>query len=1330
MMLFASFSPVEIPTQSTKIFLVTTSVSENQSVVWTTYQVQWSAVEISDSNQNTLIGISDAIPFINSDRDVYVTDSGVLTVQVDNIDSLTDTPKHVIAWSSESVSPFIASFELIAENEPMELEDVSLEINSPNESFYDAVTEIVVYWDDYTTEIDRRIVTGQGDIMFNNIDFSLDEWSTNIYIKVVTDNIWTNFNWSESLFNTVTFNALSAVWVDSNNDVQIVNSTSESHYFNILSVALSDAEFTESYWVEMVENEIYGQQNNVMIWILEVSADSRENTELTNDTPLEILLERIDIQTSAEQWLVESYSIKRLDISNSSVIIWSQNWSEIVFFIGNNNERVIGSEETAHYGIYANTNNFNSNSSFNLTANLYDEQWNNAFLINVSDPSLQWQEEIFTDTTQIQSSTIFYYPDGTSGPICGNWVVEWDEQCDDGNTENNDGCNMFCMNDTSSSCDYVYTIDNIQYLGNSTFAITNVPNCDLVVVEWDIALPPSMCNDGTYTWTTQQDILDIQVGWSESTCVYWFSIPVPDDWPSCDYMYWPSDVTITNSTATFYDVPGCDDVFVNGEQLNWCMNDTYTYDIQTWVTQLMVMVGSDQTGCNYQFTLDVPTTAQWWNSWGWNTSNPGSTTSFCGNSFLELWEECDDGNTASGDGCSSTCQMENIILDSIIAELLEDLQQSWYLDTLQDFMNDLLELWTISAINSFPEITQEYITQLEYFDSDESYSASLATANTLINMLAQDGHITVSQNTLDELQEEVLASLLEELAGENEVEWDLNTLLESLDDQENAMLNASLQVLETELENQADVYEIVQQIDSQRDLDELTNNPAEKVLEIRKENIKEGIKDLLNTDDDKEFEMIEEGISDIEFAEVIEIRDIIIESIGDVPVVVQQNIEDTLRTRATGNQITHFELNKALNELNEDSDLDGVADIIEDSTINNWDANFDGTPDKQQRAVSTIPTIEWEKKITIDTTQSNSCGTVTKYVSTSQDTIGVNDTGYDYPLGLNRFELECSEATIRVYYHDIELWVLRSMDYRKYDSNDGYFDLPVEYGEENWIPYVEFTIQDGSIYDDSPAGDGIIIDDNGPAVGTTVSSWRSGWVASSIEKTWQRRPLSSDKTHWVAYPEKKWPKMKPKIQLWTHHTRPKMNHGAAITKSLRSAADSFKKLLSIEVVTKYQDTNLFSGRTLEFYKIVLDWMMWLSSSEQITKLEWMTNNLETLTEEQVSEYWVSKWVLLTIFKSIVKYSKGEKVMTTKVTPIQIQPAVKVEVVKTVEEVKTTEETMEVFDNVQDETPIEEEKSELDEITSTVISHSSYASISISWDADERLFESSHCVRLW
>lgn len=37
------------------------------------------------------------------------------------------------------------------------------------------------------------------------------------------------------------------------------------------------------------------------------------------------------------------------------------------------------------------------------------------------------------------------------------------------------------------------------------------------------------------------------------------------------------------------------------------------------------------------------------------------TTRACGNGLVEGTEQCDDGNTVSGDGCSSTCRVDRII---------------------------------------------------------------------------------------------------------------------------------------------------------------------------------------------------------------------------------------------------------------------------------------------------------------------------------------------------------------------------------------------------------------------------------------------------------------------------------------------------------------------------------------------------------------------------------------------------------------------------------------------------------------------------------------------
>ena len=47
-----------------------------------------------------------------------------------------------------------------------------------------------------------------------------------------------------------------------------------------------------------------------------------------------------------------------------------------------------------------------------------------------------------------------------------------------------------------------------------------------------------------------------------------------------------------------------------------------------------------------------------WSCSGGSPTSPSTCVFLCGNSILDTGEQCDDGNTANGDGCSSTCQIE------------------------------------------------------------------------------------------------------------------------------------------------------------------------------------------------------------------------------------------------------------------------------------------------------------------------------------------------------------------------------------------------------------------------------------------------------------------------------------------------------------------------------------------------------------------------------------------------------------------------------------------------------------------------------------------------
>jgi cysteine-rich repeat protein len=57
-----------------------------------------------------------------------------------------------------------------------------------------------------------------------------------------------------------------------------------------------------------------------------------------------------------------------------------------------------------------------------------------------------------------------------------------------------------------------------------------------------------------------------------------------------------------------------------------------------------------------------------------SAQDPYGPAHYCGDGVVDTGEQCDDGNTTSGDGCSSTCQTETVpetgLLDNMKAQLL------------------------------------------------------------------------------------------------------------------------------------------------------------------------------------------------------------------------------------------------------------------------------------------------------------------------------------------------------------------------------------------------------------------------------------------------------------------------------------------------------------------------------------------------------------------------------------------------------------------------------------------------------------------------------------
>lgn len=195
--------------------------------------------------------------------------------------------------------------------------------------------------------------------------------------------------------------------------------------------------------------------------------------------------------------------------------------------------------------------------------------------------------------------------------VCGNGVIEDDEECDDGNLENGDGCSSSCVFETREiSCDF----------GPSRIAADG--------------------RAGEYSVTCME-----VSGGTDSYCTEWN--------PSWDLEYY--EETDPDNPCAF----------------ECATNHDWNTESGSCVARVVAVCGNGEVeadeecddgntasgdGCSSDCTIesspgpspepDPP------------ISDGGTRRSVCGNGVLEVGEDCDDGNLENGDGCSDACKIE------------------------------------------------------------------------------------------------------------------------------------------------------------------------------------------------------------------------------------------------------------------------------------------------------------------------------------------------------------------------------------------------------------------------------------------------------------------------------------------------------------------------------------------------------------------------------------------------------------------------------------------------------------------------------------------------
>jgi len=190
---------------------------------------------------------------------------------------------------------------------------------------------------------------------------------------------------------------------------------------------------------------------------------------------------------------------------------------------------------------------------------------------------------------------------GNCPAVCGNGVLEAGEQCDDGNTTNGDGCSSTCTTEGATGCcgqplggQFGGCATNLDSVTCAELGGSFVAG-GTCVNDTCTALAPAVCGNGMVEAGEQcDDGNTINGDGCSSTC------------------------TSEAATGCCFGIGVC----VNGASSENCAQ----------VGGIFASGGTCGVDCE--------------------------DPSLCGNGVVNEGEQCDDGNTTSGDGCSSTCTTE------------------------------------------------------------------------------------------------------------------------------------------------------------------------------------------------------------------------------------------------------------------------------------------------------------------------------------------------------------------------------------------------------------------------------------------------------------------------------------------------------------------------------------------------------------------------------------------------------------------------------------------------------------------------------------------------
>lgn len=256
--------------------------------------------------------------------------------------------------------------------------------------------------------------------------------------------------------------------------------------------------------------------------------------------------------------------------------------------------------------------------------------------------------------------------DACDPPDCGNGFKEGTEECDDGNTNDGDGCSAACKTESFNAGDIVITEimnhpANVSSTFGEYFELYNPTDHPINIRGW--VLKDYSAAHGLHKLESDQPVV---VAPKEYFVLARNTDPKMNGGFTPDYKY--SGISLgsqQDGIGILWNNVLIDAVNYNMGHDGWPV-DNPGHSLSLSPDHLNAT--DNDNGANWCYTMSTKMTE---GDYGTPGAANDACAHVCGNNKKETGEECDDGNTNDGDGCSSDCRIESFTMgDVIITELM------------------------------------------------------------------------------------------------------------------------------------------------------------------------------------------------------------------------------------------------------------------------------------------------------------------------------------------------------------------------------------------------------------------------------------------------------------------------------------------------------------------------------------------------------------------------------------------------------------------------------------------------------------------------------------